>query len=563
MRRFRGGEGAFESHQPAGNSAELFRNYCAEFAAATQVRSSNPGQGSGFPLRGNEPHFTAKNLYGASMFSSPERMVSDPYMTKRPSTSPTRRCTSLADKGGNEFSPQSEGTNAEGNFTTKSQPAMRDISQSCSPGCQESRDTIVDVDSPFPSTNGRCLSASPVLLDELQRTRRRKRSSPMVETCPVCGITVRPSEVIPHMRQELESLERIPSETRKKITNYRRSSAERRSATFRCPGSTSATSATSSNKRLSDRDLSPKTNRNNRRKTYQKVRSNRVDRLNTRVGQCIPPHNVSSSFFGSTGHLWAASTSNGSGHLEDACCPVCSSRISGSLSSVNDHVEACLRRQRAASRQVDEEELVDVEGTLDVPSHNYGSSSGPGSNDDDRSNKSFGSEYEWCGQSRVRVSALAESASRLASSSGYHLIRPSSPGNDQFLNVEADDTQSFGPVQFTEEDLNSCRTNTDHTEENKTSKSDSLPVTSFANTSSSTDPESRDSTDDHVSPLEDATERSLRCNICMDTYTDPVASIQCWHVHCERCWLRALSVKKLCPQCNAITTATKLRRIFL
>ncbi|KAJ0065001.1 hypothetical protein NL108_000980, partial [Boleophthalmus pectinirostris] len=32
----------------------------------------------------------------------------------------------------------------------------------------------------------------------------------------------------------------------------------------------------------------------------------------------------------------------------------------------------------------------------------------------------------------------------------------------------------------------------------------------------------------------------FKCLICMDTYTTPLTSIQCWHVHCEECWLRTL-----------------------
>ncbi|KAM7328508.1 hypothetical protein ACRRTK_012600 [Alexandromys fortis] len=40
-------------------------------------------------------------------------------------------------------------------------------------------------------------------------------------------------------------------------------------------------------------------------------------------------------------------------------------------------------------------------------------------------------------------------------------------------------------------------------------------------------------------------------------------SIQCWHVHCEECWLWTLGAKKLCPQCNTITVPGDLRRIYL
>ena len=55
----------------------------------------------------------------------------------------------------------------------------------------------------------------------------------------------------------------------------------------------------------------------------------------------------------------------------------------------------------------------------------------------------------------------------------------------------------------------------------------------------------------------------LRCLICMDKYSKPLVSVQCWHVHCEECWLRTLGAKKLCPQCNMITSPSDLRRIFL
>ncbi|KAK1801422.1 hypothetical protein P4O66_022688, partial [Electrophorus voltai] len=32
----------------------------------------------------------------------------------------------------------------------------------------------------------------------------------------------------------------------------------------------------------------------------------------------------------------------------------------------------------------------------------------------------------------------------------------------------------------------------------------------------------------------------IKCLICMDSYAVPLTSIQCWHVHCEECWLRTL-----------------------
>ncbi len=50
------------------------------------------------------------------------------------------------------------------------------------------------------------------------------------------------------------------------------------------------------------------------------------------------------------------------------------------------------------------------------------------------------------------------------------------------------------------------------------------------------------------------------CKVCMKIYSCPV---NCWHAHCERCWLRALGEKKLCSQCKIITRPADLRRIYL
>lgn len=54
-----------------------------------------------------------------------------------------------------------------------------------------------------------------------------------------------------------------------------------------------------------------------------------------------------------------------------------------------------------------------------------------------------------------------------------------------------------------------------------------------------------------------------KCLICMERYRTPVISVCCWHVHCEQCWLQTLGAKKLCPQCNMITSPADLRRIYM
>ncbi|XP_054920542.2 uncharacterized protein [Dermacentor andersoni] len=54
-----------------------------------------------------------------------------------------------------------------------------------------------------------------------------------------------------------------------------------------------------------------------------------------------------------------------------------------------------------------------------------------------------------------------------------------------------------------------------------------------------------------------------KCVICSGPYTTPLVSVCCWHVHCERCWLQTLGAKRLCPQCDAVTCPSDLRKIHL
>ncbi|KAE8620184.1 hypothetical protein XENTR_v10010136 [Xenopus tropicalis] len=68
---------------------------------------------------------------------------------------------------------------------------------------------------------------------------------------------------------------------------------------------------------------------------------------------------------------------------------------------------------------------------------------------------------------------------------------------------------------------------------------------------------------DKIQELTEKLKNTHTCHICLDSYNIPVASIQCWHIHCEGCWLRALGTKKLCPQCNTITSPCDLRRVYL
>ncbi|XP_043940649.1 E3 ubiquitin-protein ligase Rnf220-like isoform X2 [Protopterus annectens] len=68
--------------------------------------------------------------------------------------------------------------------------------------------------------------------------------------------------------------------------------------------------------------------------------------------------------------------------------------------------------------------------------------------------------------------------------------------------------------------------------------------------------------------IEELTQRlrhrdAYKCHVCLGAYSVPLTSIHCWHIHCERCWLRSLNTKKVCPQCSAMTSPADLRRVYL
>ncbi|XP_024135213.1 E3 ubiquitin-protein ligase RNF220 isoform X1 [Oryzias melastigma] len=206
-------------------------------------------------------------------------------------------------------------------------------------------------------------------------------------------------------------------------------------------------------------------------------------------------------------------------------------------------------------------------------------------------------ENDWNERTRIQMTSAGFKA-------GAVLVRTTSKefrDSDVDLDVDGDDTLEYGKVQYTETDVIPCsgesskesavnssrnvlpesRGNTDFTKWSNdgspsTSAAEKLDsgATSLSKNCKNTNVETL-SEDSALTTL-DALKARIRdlekqlskgdrfkCLICMDTYTTPLTSIQCWHVHCEECWLRTLGAKKLCPQCNTITSPGDLRRVFL
>ncbi|XP_057190448.1 E3 ubiquitin-protein ligase RNF220a isoform X7 [Triplophysa rosa] len=219
-------------------------------------------------------------------------------------------------------------------------------------------------------------------------------------------------------------------------------------------------------------------------------------------------------------------------------------------------------------------------------------------------------EYEWCGQKRVRATTLLEGGFR---GTGFAMCSTKeSHDSDADLDVDGDDTLEYGKAQYTEADIIPCSGEDQGeakerealrgavlnggvpsnriTPEFSKWASDEMPSTSngesskqepSSSCSSSTPRTCKNSeiekiTEDSTATTLEALKARIRelekqilrgdrykCLICMDSYTMPLTSIQCWHVHCEECWLRTLGNKKLCPQCNTITSPGDLRRVYL
>lgn len=317
--------------------------------------------------------------------------------------------------------------------------------------------------------------------DEGGRGCRTKKRQLDPTCCPVCSVTLRQTEIDSHLSVEIDKLNKIPV-AKLKVNGK---------STPSCSNGSPQKAPVDAGKHW---------------ETYQKVKSNRQNRLRTKTRKR---------------------------KAEDQVCPICNKDTPEDLTI---HVELCLRRSEQNSSD-QEDENIDIE--------------------------SF-EEYEWAGQSRVRVTSLLEGG---VSSLGQHLQNAE---EDEDLNVDGDG-EVFGSPQYSERDIIlpceeapgdlALRKAVIGSEPNQISTSEDENVLH----NGKGDPvlevlknrirelEARLETKDEV----------YKCLICMERYKTPVISVCCWHVHCEQCWLQTLGAKKLCPQCNMITSPADLRKVYM
>ncbi|KAG8436995.1 hypothetical protein GDO86_007906 [Hymenochirus boettgeri] len=340
--------------------------------------------------------------------------------------------------------------------------------------------------------------------------------------CPICQILLRPGELQEHMEQELDKLTQLnisKNSLQKEVMAPCTPKSVLLSASIKREGE-SPTASPHSTEDIHHSD---------RYQTFLRVRANRQTRLNARIGKMKR------------------------------------------------------RKQDEGQREtcMNEDDSVDIENE----------------------NGNRFEEYEWCGQKRIRATTLLEGGFR-----GSGFVMCSSKENhdsDADLDVDGDDTLEYGKAQYTEADvipctgeepgeakerealrgavLNGGTPSTRITTEFSKWTSDEMPSTSNGENSKQDAMQKTCKNSDIEKITEDSAvttfealkarirelERQLsrgdryKCLICMDSYTMPLTSIQCWHVHCEECWLRTLGAKKLCPQCNTITSPGDLRRVYL
>ncbi|KAK3930018.1 LOW QUALITY PROTEIN: E3 ubiquitin-protein ligase Rnf220 [Frankliniella fusca] len=363
--------------------------------------------------------------------------------------------------------------------------------------------------------------------------------------CPVCGVTVRGGELESHFLQELDRLFKMAPAARQRRQQHH--GPPQGHAPPR-PGNIGSTADGTAEGRW---------------ETYQRIKANRTSRLRIK---------------------------NRKRKADEATCPVCNERFQGSVEELNLHVEHCLRKNGGVP---EEDENVDVEGD----------------------GETF-EEYEWAGQKRIRASTLLQGGY-----AGAGMVTASRAGggeeDDGELVVDGDETATYGPPQYSEADVvppSACGAEDSEREALREAPRRPRPrhpeggvlgvgqrgrgrarrgrrgqgqgrrgggggrAGAQDDQPSMTPPAEGGAEGAPSNPTLEALKRRIReleleskaatvdklkCLICMERYKKPAISICCWHVHCEQCWLHTLGAKKLCPQCNMITSPSDLRRIYL
>ncbi|KAL0092414.1 hypothetical protein J3Q64DRAFT_1214970 [Phycomyces blakesleeanus] len=408
--------------------------------------------------------------------------------------------------------------------------------------------------------------------------KRAKRDQPK---CPICEHRIDPAHWEIHFNYELERLGQLESDIYNNPLNKNR--GKRGAAVVA-------------------RQQLEKTNHKKRapsayESTLEKIQKNRAHRKEV-LQKLDSPRQLedSAAAYDETLALTRALYEEEQGSRQDSnsnssaqVCFICNQALHGDSDAVNLHIDHCLANLNSSVEPEDTEDEPMIDNTENESRENSGAGTSPLS--------ARWEEYEWAGQTRVRATSMMEGGYRGA---GF-ATTSKEEDVDEDLDVEDDDAAQFGESQYTERDI---VVNSDDDNENASALREMVsggmtrgstatasvqdgdegevdsPRSGFEETVSdagwerhlthsnqmnSNSGQSRlvvDSLKARIQQLEAASRSVPRCLICLEGYKTPLASIVCWHVHCEQCWLQTLGSKKLCPQCQKITTPSDLRRIY-
>ncbi|ALC45999.1 CG4813 [Drosophila busckii] len=375
--------------------------------------------------------------------------------------------------------------------------------------------------------------------------------------CPTCDAKIKRSQVADHCQLEVDRLH----------------SMQLRSADT-APTTTTTTTTQATSTSTSTSQTQPQGQRKPWT-VFQRVQRNRQARQRQRSRKRPITQQ-------STGSSASAPTSSQTAETSSSVCPVCNKSFP--QAQIQEHANRCLRASRRNGQSNGEQQSSDEE------------------NDSDEYE-----EYEWAGQKRVRVSTLVQGGYAALNLGQTIKYTSGENGNDdnedeEDLNVDEDDTHIYGPTQYNEgdviplandaedgdvsevdvtsymrslissSDVPKSQPNTNHSSEAAAAAAaeqtteevdDAAPSTSRGSSLAQNQQQIIESLKARLRLYEKQVQSKYKCLICIDDYKNPAISVSCWHVHCEQCWLQTLGARKLCPQCNSITTPKDLRRIYL
>lgn len=370
--------------------------------------------------------------------------------------------------------------------------------------------------------------------------KRKRRIASLSPVCPVCGLTLRYGEVSEHYEKEIKILNEFDDPASKSSVKW----LKRLNATHNKRGKNSTNGEKSDDQDIEEKERLEKSQK--RQEEYLKIKSERRLR-HAKLLLLSAPYQPQSNESSSESHI--------------VKCPICNIQIEGNEEERTHHVHRCLMKQ---------------EGELGL---------------EDSDEESI-EEYTWAGQTRIRATSLFEGG---PSACGGDPMRLQMTNEDEELDIDGDVQTEFGLPQYTEKDIIPCSADipgeTEAQDRIRAAISvDQEPVHSREASRSrwssengsctgiEADTESKlwEMTSDEycvetvnslkkkiIDLSEELHTEKLKCLICMEGFNTPLVSVVCWHVYCEECWMRTLGAKKLCPQCNTITSPSDLRRIFV